>query len=292
VVAFKLVAAAVSGSISVLAEGLQSTLDILMTGLTLWVLRISSAPPDEKHPYGYGKAELLSSAFQMILVVVTAMAIAWQAGMRLLHPQSINVDLGLAAMGYAVLSNTLVMKFVQREAKATNSAALRGEVEHLRSDTLASVGVLGGLVAYYFTRWQPLDPIVAVVCTLAGATYAIKQLLRVIPPLMDSALPPEELEKIKEVLRHHSQARGFHNVRTRMSGNLRIVVLHVMLDDKLTFVEAHNVAEQLESELSKAIDGALVTVHYEPYEAESAHRATEHGELMEPDQGGDPVSNR
>jgi cation diffusion facilitator family transporter len=278
VVAVKLVAAAVTGSVAVLAEGLQSMLDVAMSAAALWAVRVSAKPPDEDHPYGHGKAELLLSAGQMVLVVLTAGVIAWQAALRIHEPKAIEPDWGLVAMGYAVLANGVVIAYLRRKARTTGSAALAGEAEHLRGDVLASLGVLLGLGAVKVTGWAVLDPIVALVFTALGAGFAIRQLRRVLHPLMDGALPPEELARIAEVLEAHPEARGSHNVRTRNAGPMRIVTLHVLLDDDLSFVRAHEIAEQIEDELSRSLGGALVTVHYEPYEAETAHRAEAHGE--------------
>ncbi|MES1227530.1 MAG: cation transporter dimerization domain-containing protein, partial [Armatimonadota bacterium] len=91
-------------------------------------------------------------------------------------------------------------------------------------------------------------------------------------------LPQADLDKVKEALREHPGVLSFHNLRTRQTGELRIVTLHVLLDDNLTFVEAHDLAEDVEDSLSKAMGGALVTVHYEPYHAEMAHQALHHQE--------------
>lgn len=280
VVTVKLAAAAVSGSIAVLAEGLQSTLDVALSAAALWAVRVSAKPPDEDHPYGHGKAELLLSAGQMVLVVLTAGVIAWQAALRIHDPKPIQPDWGLAAMAFAVVANGSVVAYLRGKARETGSAALAGEAEHLRGDILASLGVLLGLAAVKATGWAVLDPIVALVFTALGAGFAIRQLRRVLHPLMDGALPAEELAKITAVLDAHPEARGSHNVRTRNAGPMRIVTLHVLLDDDLTFVRAHDIAEQIEDELSRALGGALVTVHYEPYEAETAHRAEAHGEPL------------
>lgn len=278
VVAFKLVAAGISGSIAVLAESLQSTLDVAMALVALWTLKVASKPADDSHPFGHGKAELLLSAFQMVLVILTSAVIAWQAALHLRDPHPLNADWGLAAMGYAVIANSIVIAYLKRTSRKTQSAALEGEAEHLRGDTLASLGVIGGLIAYKLTALRQIDPIVAIAFTLTGAVFAIKQLRKVLHPLMDGALPEADLKIIQTVLDTHPESRGYHNVLTRQTGLLRVVSLHVMLDDHLTFVSAHEIAENIEKELSDALNGAFVTVHYEPYEAEIAHRKAVHGD--------------
>jgi cation diffusion facilitator family transporter len=278
VVAAKLVAAALSESVSVLAEGLQSLLDVFMAIAVVWTLRIADAPPDEEHPFGHGKAELITSAFQMLLVLFTAAVIVWQAAVRLAEPREIAPVYGIAALGYALVANAAVALFLMRTIKTSPSHLLQGEIEHLKADSMASAGILVGLVAYQFTKWPPLDPLVAIAFTLTGAFFAVRQLRRVIHPLMDGALPQTDILKLEQVLNQHGDVRGYHNVQTRETGRQRYVALHVLLDDDLTFVRAHDLAERIEDQLSAALGGAHVTLHYEPAEAEFEHREREHDE--------------
>ena len=181
------------------------------------------------------------------------------------------------ALGYAAFANTAVMLYLRRVLAKVNSPVLAGEIEHLRADTLASAGIFAGLIAYSIFDWQPLDALIAIGFTFIGAVFAVRQLRRVIHPLMDGSLPPDELRKIEEVLAGHKQVLGFHEVQTREVGNNRVVSLHALLDDDLSFVAAHQIAEQIEEELSVKLGGAFVTLHYEPYRAEIRHRELEHG---------------
>lgn len=277
VVLFKLIGAGLSGSIAVLAEALQSTLDVAMSLAALWTIRLADKPADDDHPYGHGKAELILSAFQMVTVVLTAAVIAWQAALRLHDPRPITVSWGLAAMLYSLVANMVLIVYLKRQAQKCDSAALDSEAEHQRGDVFASLGVLCGLLAYNATGIPQIDPLVAMLFTIIGAVFALLQLRKVVHQLMDGALPPEDLATIERILVEHPDSKGYHNVRTRRSGSLRIVSMHVLLDDDLSFVAAHNLAENIESEVSEALGGALVTVHYEPYEAELAHQRLEHG---------------
>ncbi len=276
VVGVKLFAARQSGSISVLAEALQSILDIVMSGLAIFALRVAAIPPDENHPYGHGKVEFLASLAQMIVVLGSAGFILVLAYQRLSSPQPVAWDWGVAAMAYTVVANTLVSRYVLRVSRESNSATLRSEALHLRGDTFASLGVLVGLLLVGLTGWLILDPIVAALFTVVAIGMAFRQLQSVIHALMDGALPRGEISALEAALDTHPEVRGYHDLRTRWVGALRHVELHVMLDDGLSFVAAHEVTEQLESELSRAIGGARVSIHYEPYEAETLHRKLEH----------------
>lgn len=276
VVAAKLAGAWASGSVSVLGEALQSLLDIFMSGLAVMAARVAGKPADEDHPFGHGKAELLASALQMVLALGAAGFILWQAGVRFLHPEPIRPDWGLAAMVFSLAVNQVMIFRLGRVAAQTGSAILRSEQRHLQADSLASFGVVVGLALTKATGWLWVDPAAAILFTGLGSVIAVRQLREVLHPLMDGALPPEDLARIEDVLASHPQVRGRHKLRTRSSGIQRLVVMHVMLDDNLTFVRAHEIAEEIESEVSAALGGALVTIHYEPYEAELRHQSESH----------------
>lgn len=265
-----------SGSVSVLAEALQSVVDVAMSLLALAAVRIAAKPPDRDHPYGHGKAELLSTAVQMVFVIGSAAYIFFEAWRRWQDPQPIAWEIGMAAMGYAIASNQVVAWRLRRVAAQSGSAALRGEAAHLQSDSITSAGVLVGVFLVGVTGVLRIDPVVAALTALIAVGLAMRQLARIAHPLMDGALPAQEIDAIERVLSTHPAVRGYHDLRTRTVGAQRRVELHVMLDDELTFVEAHDQAESIESEISHALGGAHVSIHYEPYEAELLHRQEHH----------------
>lgn len=268
VVVVKLVGAGLSHSISVLAEGMQSLLDVLMAAITVWAIRYAAKEPDEGHPYGHGRAELLASAFQMVLALLTGGVIVWQAALRLHEPRPIEPDWGLASMIFALVSNSIMMGLLRRGVKKTGSEMLKSEGAHLASDSLA--GVIAGLLLYRFTGLLWIDPAAAIVFTLIGAFLAFRQLRGVLHPLMDGAIDEELQEKIKHVLEAHPEVRGSHELRTRTSGLIIYVDMHLLLDDDLSFVRAHDVADEIEDELKAVLGDSVVTVHYEPFQAEMA----------------------
>lgn len=281
VVAVKLAGAALSGSVSVLAEALQSILDVVMSAIVVWAVRIAAKPSDKDHPFGHSKAELLATAFQMLMALMVAGLIIWQAVPKLWVPNEIKPDWGMAAMGYAVLSNIAVAGWLKGVAKKTGATSLSGEAAHLASDTYASVGVLAGLVLYTLTGWQWVDASAAILFTAIGAVSVIKHIYEVIHPLMDGALPQDEIDKIEQILKEHPDVKGYHNLMTRSTGREKRVSLHVTMDDSLTFVRAHDLAEEIEGEIITALNGAWVTIHYEPHDAEMEHRRAHHPEAQE-----------
>lgn len=276
VVCAKLAGGIATGSISVLSEGLQSFVDVLIAFGVVQTIRVASRPPDDTHPYGHGKAEVLMSALQMLLITGTAGFIIAQAVHRIVEPQTITVDWGIAAMVFSALVNLGVSAHLAAVAKSHPSPALQGEILHLRSDTVTAVGLILGLIAVKLTNWSILDPILAIGFTAIMVVAALRQLRGVVHLLMDGAAPIEDIRVIEHTLENHVRVRGFHNLRTRTVGTTHHVDIHVLLDDDLSFVEAHDLAEEVEDQISRQLGGARVNVHYEPYHAELEHQRAEH----------------
>lgn len=278
VVAIKLVGAALSGAVSVLSEALQSTVDVVIAFSVWKTIGYAAAPPDEDHPYGHGKAEVLLSLIQMQLVLLSSGFILYKAYGRLIEPQPLELGPGLVSIAVACALTVTMSLYVRRQSKKLDSEALRSESVHLRGDALSTGGVLVGLMLVWATGWVALDPIVAAAFTVFAMVSALRHIRRVIHPLMDGALPDRDIETIMRVLRDHPSVLGYHDVRTRKVGTERHVDLHLLLADELSFSEAHRITEQVELELQRALGGAWVNAHYEPYQEEIAHRREVHGD--------------
>jgi len=284
----KIAAGLVTGSISVLAEGIQSTVDILASVMIYASVRVVERPPDRGHPYGHGKFESLTSSIQMLLILGSTAFILYQAYQRLLHPRMPDVDWGIGAMSIAVVVDLAVSSHLQRVARQTESLALEAEAQHLRSDMYASAGVLLGLVAVRHTGWAPLDPIIAALLTLVVIVNAIRLMRTSLRPLLDQSLPTSEEAQIRRALDADGRVMGFHKLRTRQAGAQRHADVHVMLDDSLTLSEAHTIGEEIERAIRKTLPNLDVVVHVEPYAEEMSHQAAQHGILHSNDKGHRP----
>jgi cation diffusion facilitator family transporter len=182
-VALKIGAGVLSGSLSVLAEGIQSLLDIVASALILISVRASAAPPDASHPYGHGKFENLSALAQMTLVLASVAGIWWAAWHRWHNPQPIVVDWGIGALLISVVVNLWVSARVEKVARETDSTALAAEAVHLRGDLWACAGVLGGLVATRAFDEPRLDPLFAGLMTTFAVVSAREIITRYAAPV-------------------------------------------------------------------------------------------------------------
>jgi cation diffusion facilitator family transporter len=281
-VAVKITAGVVSGSISVLAEGVQSSVDVVASALILVTLRTAAAPPDENHPYGHGKFENIASLGQMFLILGSAGYLLWAAWDRWWNPVMPRVDWGIAALCLALAVNAAVSAHLMRVARETGSQALEAEATHLRSDMLSCVGVLAGLAAVAVTRQARFDPAIAGVMTVVVVLSALRLLRDTLRPLLDESLPAGEAERVRAVLDADPRVLGYHRLRTRRAGAHRLIDVHILLDDQLTFAAAHLLAEEIEGKVREALPNSDIIIHAEPFEEETRHQAEVHGTGVPP----------
>jgi cation diffusion facilitator family transporter len=279
-VVIKLAAGFLSGSVSVLAEGVQSTVDVIASAVILWTVRVAAAPPDRWHPYGHGKFENLASLGQMVLILGSAGYLLWAAGSRWLEPVMPRVDWGIAALLVALVVNALVSERLLRVSRATGSQALEAEALHLRGDMLSCIGVLVGLVLVWATGEPRVDSIVAALVTVLVVASAVRLLRESLRPLLDERLPAPEEGRLRAVLEADSRVLGYHRLRSRRAGSHRLIDLHILLDDRLSFSAAHAISEEVEGALRSALPNTDVIVHAEPFEEEVRHQRERH-----PDRG-------
>ena len=135
-------------------------------------------------------------------------------------------------------------------------------------------------ISHFFIRRPIFAGVLSIAIFIMGLVIvnALIELRKLVHPLMDGSLPAEDRAALERVLQGNANVRGYHYLRTREVGPDRFVELHVLLDDELSFVTAHEIAEQIEDDLRAVLGGATVSIHFEPYHAEVEHRSREHGE--------------
>lgn len=274
----KLVAGVLSGSVSVLSEAAHSATDLLASWIAFFSVRIADQPADEGHPYGHGKVESLSGMAEALLIFGAAAYIVYEAVDRLIHRAGPpRPDIGIGVMLASVIVNSLVARHLYQVARRTDSLALEADAEHLRTDVFTSVGVLAGLILGRLTGWPLLDPIVAIAVSLLIMSAAARLMRGAVAPLMDERLSADEVEAVRTVLDNEPAVRGYHKLRTRKSGSSRYVDAHVLMDDHMTLLEAHDLTECLEDRIRGELPNTEVTLHTEPYHAEQRHQYEQHG---------------
>lgn len=266
--ALKGLAAWVTGSVGLLSDALESFVNLGAALLALWMLRVAVVPPNEKHPFGYGKAEYFSAVVEGALIVVAALAIVATALPRLIEPQPIeDFGVGVVVSLVATAVNLGVALALLRASKRHQSVALEADAHHLLTDVWTSIGIVAGVGAIAFTGWLILDPLIAITVAVYIVWTGVGVIRRSILGLLDRSLPEGELQDIRAILEPY-KLRGldYHALRTRRAGRLRLAELHLLVPGAMSVREGHRLADEIEGKIRAALPGTAVLTHLEPIE--------------------------
>ena len=230
-VALKLSVGLAIGSISVLSDALDSGMDLIGAIIALFAVWFAARPADAGHPYGHGKIESVSAIIESALIFGTAGFITYEAIRRLREGVDIdNVALGIVAMSISLALNVGVSLHLRRVARATNSPALSATATHRSSDILTSLAVLIGLIIVQASPWDFLDPVVALGVAAIVVLTALRLFRGAFQDLLDVRLSDDEEAAVHAVMGGHAdEFVGYHDLRTRRSGRVRYIDLHLVV---------------------------------------------------------------
>lgn len=264
-VALKAVAYIVTGSVAMLASLADSALDLFASSINLFAIRESLTPADREHRFGHGKAEPLAGLAQGAFIAGSATFLIVESIGRVVSPRAVDhAPVGLAVMVFSIAA-VLALVLYQRIAVArTGSIAIRADRMHYFGDLLTNIGVALGIALSARFGILIADPIVGlgVAAVLAASAWSVFR--QSYDQLMDRELPDEERELIKAVVRRHPEVRNLHDLRTRAAGVYKFVQLHIELDPAISLTRAHEVSDEVESEILSALPDAQVIIHQDP----------------------------
>jgi cation diffusion facilitator family transporter len=267
-IALKLAAAAVTGSIAILSEALHSAIDLLASVIAFVSVRMSDEPADADHHYGHEKVESLAAAIEGMLILVGAGVIIYEAVHRLAGGIGDvgSLGIGIAVIAFSAVANFAVSAYLRNAADRFSSPALAGDAAHLSADALTSVGVLIGLSLVELTGAAELDSAVAIAVAIAIVYAGVRILDRSGRALIDESPPPEELDLIERVIAAERPAEmaGYHQLRARSAGSRRYVDMHVQFKSGTSLERAHELAHKLRDAIEAELPRVEVLIHVEP----------------------------
>lgn len=253
-----------SGSLAVASDAVHSLLDAASNVVGLVALSLASSPPDPEHPYGHRKIEIVAAALIGVVIAGGSLQFAWSAMDRLIHGKAMTrfAMPGIVVMGITLVVNTLVARYEARRGRELGSPFLVADAAHTGSDILVTLGVLGSLVATRlgFT-WA--DPAGALVVLAVVARVAFRILSQNLAVLVDRAAV--EASVVEEVVLGVPGARGCHRVRSRSTGGVAHLDLHLLVDGELSLNRAHGISHDVEQALRERFPELVdITIHVEP----------------------------
>ena len=267
-IGLKALAFAMTGSVGLLSDALESGVNLVAAVMVLVTLTIAARPADEQHLYGHSKAEYFSAGSEGLMILVAASAIVVSAADRLAHPRPLTqIGAGLAVSVVAAVVNGAVATVLLRAGRRHRSVTLTADGRHLLTDVWTSAGVVVGVAAVGITGWDRIDPLVALGVGVNIVVAGWRLVRQSVGGLMDTALPAADHTAIETVLAdYRRQGVLFHALRTRQAGARRFVSVHVLVPGAWTVQAGHDLLERLEADLNRTLGGADVFTHLEPLE--------------------------
>ncbi|MEE9552556.1 MAG: cation diffusion facilitator family transporter, partial [Gammaproteobacteria bacterium] len=247
------------------ASFIDSLLDIAASLINLIAIRHALVPADEEHRFGHGKAEPLAGLAQSAFIAGSALFLIVEAGDRLFSPQSIeHGTIGITVMVISLALTVALVAYQRHVIKITGSIAIKADNLHYVGDVLANLSIIIALVLSLYLEWYIADPIFA----LGVAAYVLYNAWKIVQvalnQLMDRELPDEARDKITQIALSHPEVRNLHELRTRTSGHITFIQMHLEMDPALTLVKAHQISDEVEMDILKVFPNSEVIIHEDP----------------------------
>ncbi|HSF53053.1 MAG TPA: cation diffusion facilitator family transporter [Algoriphagus sp.] len=263
----KFLAGIFGNSYALIADGIESTVDIFSSFLVLLGLKYAARPADENHPYGHGKAEPLITFLVVAFLIVSAFTIAWQAIINIQTPHELPSSWTLIVLGGIILWKEITYQVVMSRSKKLKSSSLRAEAWHHRSDAITSIAAFIGITVAIFggKGYEVADDYAA----LVACGFILYNCYGIFRPALGEVMDEDNYEELTQEIRDIALSvkgvEGTEKCFIRKAGMKYHVDLHANVKGNLTVKEGHDIAHALKDTLKKEISHlGNVLIHIEP----------------------------
>ena len=264
-VGLKIWAVLSTGSTAMLGSLADTTLDLVASVATLAGVWVAAQPADESHRFGHGKAEALAAMFQVVLISISALTLAfraidqWIAGTR---PEG--AEGGIAVSLIAMAATFALLVWQRRVIRQTGSLAISTDHVHYQSDLFLNLAVIAALALDQYAGIAGADPFfgLAIALWLGWGAWGASQ--AAIEQLMDKEWPDDRRAAFLDAVARHPEIKGLHDLRTRTSGDRDFVQFHLAVDPDMTVRQAHVVMDEVEAILHMEFPGLEILIHPDP----------------------------
>lgn len=267
-IGLKAAAYQLTDSVGLLSDALESVVNLVAALAAFFAIIIAARPPDDEHSFGHHKVEYFSSGVEGALILMTAILIIISAVQRIQGSQPLeSIGGGIVIAGIATALNFGISIILKRAGKQHRSIALEADAHHLMSDVWTSLGVIVGLGLVKLTGWQWVDIVIALGVAIHILLVGWRLLKKSLLGLMDTAWPIADQQQLIDILEQFGQGRlTYHALRTRISGSLRFVSLHLQVPGNWSVQHGHAVVDQLEAQIREQLSPVSIIIHLEPLE--------------------------
>jgi cation diffusion facilitator family transporter len=268
----KIVVGLATNSLGILAEAAHSGLDLGAALMTLFAVRVSDQPADEKHPFGHARVENLSALFETLLLLITCVWIVWESVRRLfLEREAVEASIwAFLAMAVSIIVDVSRSRMLRRAARKHDSQALEADALHFETDIWSSAVVLLGLSGVWVAQRQShlawlesADAVAALGVAVIVIGVSIRLGGRAVRCLLDGT-EPAAVRHVRDAIQSTPGVMGFHQLRVRTAGPQTFVDVHILADRRASLWEAHALADAVHDAVRAAAPRTDIVVHVEP----------------------------
>jgi cation diffusion facilitator family transporter len=256
-------ASILSGSASVLADGLHNAGDVMTSFILLFTFALVRRPATRRFSSGYGRFEDVATLLIVVVIIITAAIAAAESVAKLIYPVTYsNIPLSLGAALIGVVANLGVSEYKVRVGRGIGSESLEADGIHSRIDALVSAGAFAGigLAGLGLTIADPILGILITVAIIFALAGTVKQLYF---RMMD-AVDPTIIDELTSSATSVPGVLAVHDVRVRWVGRELVAVMHVDMDPKSTLENAHAIAMRVEDAVCHEVPAARLEIHMDP----------------------------
>ncbi len=271
----KVVAGIISGSLAVVADGIDSMSDIITSLITLIAARILTKPPDVRFPYGYGKADTIATKGLSFIILFAGIQLAITTTRKLIQGTATELPTKLAIIVTVIsIFGKLLLAWHQKMVgKKTSSSMLIANGRNMQNDILISLSVLVGLFFTFILEMPVIDPIAGLLVSVWIIIVGIQIFMQSNVELMDGTDDCNIYNEIFSAIEHVEGAHNPHRVRARKIGDKIMVAVDLEVDGDISLQQAHNIAHRVEASIKSRIDNIFdVAIHVEPLGDKTAER--------------------
>lgn len=266
----EITASLLSGSASVLADGLHNAGDVLTSFILLFTFALVRRPATRRFSSGYGRFEDVATLLIILVIIVTAAVAAAESVSKLINPITYsNIPLSLGAALVGVIANLGVSEYKLRVGRGIGSESLEADGIHSRIDALVSAGAFVG-IGLAGLGIRIADPIAGILITFA-IVYVLAGTVKQLFYRMMDAVDPTIVDEITQAASVVPGVLQVHDVRVRWVGRQLVAVMHVAMDPKSTLENAHALAMRVEDAVCHEVPAARLEIHMDPGTARHKH---------------------
>jgi cation diffusion facilitator family transporter len=265
----KMTIGVMSGSIAVLASGIDSLLDLCISAFNFYALGHAQKEPDELFNYGRSKVESLAAVIEGTVISISALYVLYEAIQKIInHTATQHLDESIAIMVFSVVITGMLVLFLNYVAKKSNNMIIKADSIHYKTDLFSNGAVLLALGLISLTGFELIDPILGLGIAIYMFYSAIPIIKEGVLMLLDISMSPQEVAKIKQLLDNRDDITAYHFLNTRHAGSHVYISVDLVFNVTVTLYDAHLVGDKIELQLKKLFPEYKVhtMMHLDPYD--------------------------